>query len=202
MPSPAIFLIIATFLPMAAAIVLFFFGRRIGNPLGGILSTVFITASFVCAMIAMTQWLSAGAEVGSPWGAGKMPIYESYRWIPIGVGTAQEHAGFIDASIYVDSLTIAMFSTITLVAMLVHIFSIRYMRGDMRFGRYFCYLSLFCFSMLALVLGGSVLQVFIFWELVGICSYLLIGFWYEKGEAADAAIKAFVVNRVGDIGFL
>jgi NADH-quinone oxidoreductase subunit L len=202
MPTPATLLILSTLLPLVSAIALLFFGRRIGNPLAGILATIFITGSFLCAMLAMTQWLSAGGEEGSAWGAGKMPIYETIKWLPIGVGTSQNHPGFLDAGIYVDSLTIAMFATITLVAILVHIFSIRYMRSDMRFGRYFCYLSLFCFSMLALVLGSSVLHIFVFWELVGICSYLLIGFWYEKKEASAAAIKAFIVNRIGDIGFL
>lgn len=202
MPSPALLLILATLLPLAAFVVLLFFGRRLGNPLSGIFSTVFIAASFVLAMFAMMQWLSAGTEVGSLWGAGKLPIYAAVQWLPTGPAIGQDHPGFLDASIYVDSLTVAMFSMITLVATLVQIFSIRYMRKDARFSRYFAYLSLFCFSMLALVLGGTLLQVFVCWELVGICSYLLIGFWYEKREAADAAIKAFITNRVGDTGFL
>ncbi|HEY1686539.1 MAG TPA: NADH-quinone oxidoreductase subunit L [Tepidisphaeraceae bacterium] len=200
MPTVATLLILATLLPLASAVLLLFFARRIGKPVSGYFATLFIMASFICSMLAMTQWLSAGEEVGSPWGAGKMPILKTFRWLPIGIG-AHAHA-FLRAGIYIDSLTIAMFSTITLVAVLVHIFSIRYMKSDMRFGRYFCYLSLFCFSMLALVLGSSVLHIFLFWELVGICSYLLIGFWYEKKEAQAAAIKAFVVNRIGDIGFL
>jgi len=95
-----------------------------------------------------------------------------------------------------------MFAMITLVATLIHVFSIAYMADDKRFPRFFTYLSLFCFSMLGLVLGGTLLQLFIFWELVGLCSYLLIGFWYEKKTASNAAIKAFVTNRVGDFGFL
>jgi len=104
--------------------------------------------------------------------------------------------------VYVDSLTVLMFAMVTLVSTLVHIFSIGYMAEDKRFARFFTYLGLFCFSMLGLVIGGTVLQLFIFWELVGLCSYLLIGFWYEKKSASNAAIKAFVVNRVGDFGFL
>src|SRR5437588_3676261 len=95
-----------------------------------------------------------------------------------------------------------MFSMITLVSMLVFIFSFGYMREDKRFARFFTYLCLFCFSMLGLVLGGTTLQLFVFWELVGLCSYLLIGFWYEKKSASNAAIKAFVTNRIGDFGFL
>lgn len=202
MPTVATLLILSALLPLVSAILLLFFGRRIGNPLAGIFATVFVAGSFICAMLAMTQWLSAGTEMGSAWGAGRMPIYETVKWLPVGGAIGQNHPGFLDAGIYIDSLTIAMFSTVTLVALLVHIFSVRYMRSDVRFGRYFCYLSLFCFAMLGLVLGSSVLHVFIFWELVGICSYLLIGFWYEKKEASAAAIKAFVVNRIGDIGFI
>src|SRR5207248_2091484 len=114
----------------------------------------------------------------------------------------QDHPGYLDVGVYVDSLTIAMFAMITLVATLVHVFSIGYMGEDKRYPRFFTYLGLFCFSMLGLVLGGTMLQLFIFWELVGLCSYLLIGFWYEKKAASNAAIKAFVTNRVGDFGFL
>ena len=95
-----------------------------------------------------------------------------------------------------------MFVMITIVATSVHVFSIAYMHEDERFPRFFTYLGLFCFSMLGLVIGGTILQLFVFWELVGLCSYLLIGFWYEKKSASNAAIKAFVVNRVGDFGFL
>src|SRR5256886_13899563 len=124
------------------------------------------------------------------------------KWIPAGQGLLQDHPGYLDVGIYVDSLTIAMFAMITLVATLVEVVSIGYMAEDKRYPRFFTYLGLFCFSMLGLVLGGTMLQLFIFWELVGLCSYLLIGFWYEKKAASNAAIKAFVVNRVGDFGFL
>src|SRR6266581_2445548 len=120
----------------------------------------------------------------------------------VGTAVSQDHPGYLDIGVYVDSLTIAMFAMVTLVATLVHVFSIGYMLEDKRFPRFFTYLGLFCFSMLGLVIGGTGLQLFIFWELVGLCSYLLIGFWYEKKSASNAAIKAFVANRVGDFGFL
>src|SRR2546423_4898901 len=124
------------------------------------------------------------------------------KWIPAGQGLLQDHPGYLDVGIYVDSLTILMFAMITLVATLVHVFSIGYMAEDKRYPRFFTYLGLFCFSMLGLVIGGTALQLFIFWELVGLCSYLLIGFWYEKRSASNAAIKAFVTNRVGDFACL
>ena len=95
-----------------------------------------------------------------------------------------------------------MFLMVTFIATLIHIYSMGYMHDDSRYPRFFAYLSLFCFSMLGLVASANVFMVFIFWELVGVCSYLLIGFWYEEKKNADAANKAFIVNRVGDVGML
>ncbi len=123
---------------------------------------------------------------------------------------------------YIDSLTVAMFCMVTLVASCIHFYSIGYMHGELsdvidaaaplgdgrpmqrrgRYFRFFQYLSLFCFSMLGLVVSGNVAMVFMFWELVGICSYLLIGFWRERQSASNAANKAFIVNRVGDFGMI
>jgi NADH-quinone oxidoreductase subunit L len=177
-------------------------GKRMGNPLAGVLGTIFIALSFGCSVWAMIQWLAGGTYNGIDWGLGARPINLPYKWIPVGGGVGQDHPGFLDVGVYVDSLTIVMFSMVTLVSTLVHIFSLGYMREDGRFPRFFTYLGLFCFSMLGLVIGGTVLQLFIFWELVGLCSYLLIGFWYEKKSASNAAIKAFITNRVGDFGFL
>lgn len=124
---------------------------------------------------------------------------------------------------YIDSLTILMFCMVTLIATCIHVFAIGYMHDELteeyvdhevhtrdghhlhrpgRFYRFFSFLSLFCFSMLGLVLAGNIFQVFIFWELVGVCSYLLIGFYIERKSASTAANKAFIMNRVGDFGFL
>jgi NADH-quinone oxidoreductase subunit L len=215
MPLPATFLIIATLLPLASFVLLVFFGKRMGNPLAGWVATAAIMASFAFAMAAMFLWLpKAGQMYEEPgthqkvaWGLNQGPINYPIKWIPIGLanrseGVGQPHPGFLDVGIYIDSLTVAMFAMITLVATLIHIFSIGYMHEDKRFPRFFTYLSLFCFSMLGLIIGGTILQLFIFWELVGLCSYLLIGFWYEKKSASNAAIKAFITNRVGDFGFL
>ncbi|QDT34965.1 NADH-quinone oxidoreductase subunit L [Thalassoglobus polymorphus] len=124
---------------------------------------------------------------------------------------------------YIDGLTVLMFAMVTLIATCIHVFAIGYMSDELteryedhfvhtkdgghfhrvgRFYRFFAYLSLFCFSMLGLVLAGNIFQVFIFWELVGLCSYLLIGFYVERHSASTAANKAFIMNRVGDFGFL
>ena len=124
---------------------------------------------------------------------------------------------------YIDSLTIVMFTMVTLIATCIHLFAMGYMSDELteeyvdhqvhtsdgkhlhrpgRFYRFFAFLSLFCFAMLGLVLAGNIFQVFVFWELVGICSFLLIGFYTERKTASNAANKAFIMNRVGDFGFL
>lgn len=133
--------------------------------------------------------------------------------------------GMLEFSIdyYIDSLTLVMFVMVTLIATCIHIFALGYMSDELtddledhqvhlasgkhfhrpgRFYRFFSFMSLFCFSMLGLVLAGNIFQVFVFWELVGICSYLLIGFYIERHSASTAANKAFIMNRVGDFGFL
>src|SRR5688500_12300279 len=200
MPTPALLLVIATLLPLLGFVILLFVGKKMGTPLAGWVGTTMIAGSFVCSLLAMFAWYNV--EKGSAWGFNEAPINLPYHWIPVGQGIEQQKPGFLDIGIYVDSLTIAMFAMITLVSTLVFVFSIGYMREDSRYPRFFTYLCLFCFSMLGLVIGGTILQLFIFWELVGLCSYLLIGFWYEKKSASNAAIKAFVTNRVGDFGFL
>lgn len=104
--------------------------------------------------------------------------------------------------IIINSLTCIMLIVVTVVSFLVQIYSIGYMKGDDGFSKFFAFISLFSFSMLGIVVADNLLQLYIFWELVGLCSYLLIGFWYYKPEAADAGKKAFVVTRFGDFGFL
>jgi NADH-quinone oxidoreductase subunit L len=108
----------------------------------------------------------------------------------------------INAGILVDNLTAVMLVVVTLVSFLVHLFSVGYMHGDPKYSRFYAYLSVFSFSMLGLVLAESFFFIYIFWELVGFSSYALIGFWFEKKSAADAGKKAFIVNRIGDFGFL
>jgi len=108
----------------------------------------------------------------------------------------------IPMGIYIDPLAVVMLLVVTIVSSLVHIYSLGYMHGDPRFARFFAYLSLFTFSMLGLVIAGSYVLVLVFWELVGLTSYLLIGFWFEKNIAANAGKKAFVTTKMADLGFL
>ena len=117
-----------------------------------------------------------------------------YSWIVS--GNFDVHIG-----LKIDQLTAVMLIVVTTVSSLVHIYSIGYMHGDKGYPRFFSYLALFTFSMLMLVMADNFLQLYVFWEAVGLCSYFLIGFWYEKKSASDAGKKAFVVNRVGDFGF-
>ncbi len=121
------------------------------------------------------------------------PAPHTVEWISLGSVTFS--MGF-----YLDSVTAIMLIVVTLVSSLVHIFSIGYMHGDARYPRFFAFLSLFSFSMLFLVVSDNLLGIYIGWELVGLCSYLLIGFWFEKDSAANACKKAFLTTRVGDIG--
>ncbi len=121
--------------------------------------------------------------------------WDVYSWLK--VGDLKVSIGLL-----VDPLSTVMMLVVTFVGFLIHIYSIGYMHGDRGFARFFTYLNLFMFSMLVLVLANNYLLMFLGWEGVGLCSYLLIGFWYEKKSAADAGKKAFVVNRIGDAGFM
>ena len=121
------------------------------------------------------------------------PEPQTVKWLSLGSVTFS--MGF-----YLDSVTAIMLIVVTLVSSLVHIFSMGYMHGDPRYPRFFAFLSLFSFSMLFLVVSDNLLGIYIGWELVGLCSYLLIGFWFEKDSAADACKKAFLTTRVGDVG--
>ena len=108
----------------------------------------------------------------------------------------------IELGLYVDRLTAVMLLLVTIVSGLVHVYTIGYMQGERGYARFFAYIALFTFSMLMLVMADNFLQLFIFWEAVGLCSYLLIGHWYERPSACSAATKAFIINRIGDFGFL
>ena len=126
-------------------------------------------------------------------------IVATFTWIDFGnVPSIGELS--VKLGIKIDNLTVIMLFVVNLISSLVHIFSLEYMKGDKRFSRYYSYLGIFTFSMLGIVLTDNLLMMYIFWELVGLSSYLLIGFWYEKKSASDAGMKAFLTNRIGDIG--
>ena len=121
--------------------------------------------------------------------------FEPIEWLDVGGAT-------IDFGLLIDPLTALMLVVVTGVSLLVQIYSLGYMKGDTSFSRYYAYMSLFTAAMLGLVLSSNIIQLYMFWELVGVSSYLLIGFWHERPAAAAAAKKAFIITRIGDVGFL
>ena len=172
------------FLPLLGAIIAGFFGRMMGPRPSEIVTTAFVGIAAILSWIAFIQ-------VGFGDTVVKVPIA---RWIT---------SGELDASwaLRIDTLTAVMLVVVNSVSSLVHLYSIGYMHEDDSRPRFFAYLSLFTFAMLMLVTSDNLVQMFFGWEGVGLASYLLIGFWYQKPSANAAAIKAFVVNRVGDFGF-
>jgi NADH-quinone oxidoreductase subunit L len=173
-------------LPAAGFVFTAFFGRRIGR-FAFLVPLLLVVATWVLGMAVSYEALTGGF---GEHGAG----ITLYTWIP--AGDFQ-----VDLGLYVDQLTACLLIVVTTIGMLVHLYSVGYMAHDPGRWRFFAYLNLFMLSMLLLVLGDSWLTVFAAWELVGLSSYLLIGFWYTRWSAALAAKKAFIVNRVGDVGF-
>ena len=160
------------------------------NNIKAYLSSLFILISFILSSVNLFIIYKSHIETVDP-----ISISIGFNWISLSDLT-------IDFGMLVDSISMLMLVAVSLVSFLVHLFSIEYMRGDQRYSRYFAYLGLFTFSMNGIVLADSLLMMYIFWELVGLSSYLLIGFWFEKDSAADACKKAFLTNRVGDMACL
>ena len=126
---------------------------------------------------------------------GNTAVFNTWEWLSFGGAT-------IEMGLLVDPLTAVMLVVVTSISLLIQIYSVGYMQGDPGFARYFAYMSLFTASMLGLTLSSNIIQLYAFWELVGVSSYLLIGFWHERPSAAAAAKKAFIITRIGDVGFL
>ncbi len=175
---------IIVFLPLLGCLIAGFFGRWIGAKGAGVLTSTFLSVSAVLSMAAL---YFVGFE-------GQTEKVTVMRWVTS--GSLDVHWAF-----HIDTLTAVMLVVVTFVSALVHIYSIGYMSHDPHQPRFFAYLSFFTFSMLMLVTSNNFMQLFFGWEGVGVASYLLIGFWYTRPSACAAAIKAFIVNRVGDFGF-
>jgi NADH-quinone oxidoreductase subunit L len=176
-------------LPLAGFASLVVAGRRIGDPWAGIVGTAAVGGSFVVALITFAGLLS------HPAGPGREVTENLFTWISAG-------ALHVNASLLIDPLSVTMTLFITGVSTLIHLYSIAYMRRDVDYPKFFLYLNLFVFSMLLLVLAGNLLFTFVGWEGVGACSYWLVAFWFERDTAASAGKKAFIYNRIGDVGFL
>ncbi len=172
--------------PLLGAIIAGLFGKQIGRIGAHTVTILGVAASFVLSVIVLKQFALDGAA----------PYNESvYTWM-VSDGVRFE-IGFL-----IDNLTALMMCVVTFVSLMVHIYTIGYMHDDPGYQRFFSYIALFTFSMLMLVMSNNFLQLFFGWEAVGLVSYLLIGFWYKKPTAIYANLKAFLVNRVGDFGFL
>ncbi|HEY0047606.1 MAG TPA: NADH-quinone oxidoreductase subunit L [Flavobacterium sp.] len=162
-----------------------FFGKSVGKSISGIVGTLSVVVSFVVTLYLFLQ-ISNGAQ----------PIKVSlFDWISLGRFN-------VDFGFLLDQLSLLWLMFVTGIGSLIHLYSISYMHDDENFHKFFAYLNLFIFFMITLVTGSNLLIMFIGWEGVGLCSYLLIGFWYKNQDYNDAAKKAFIMNRIGDLGFL
>ncbi len=172
--------------PLAGAVVAGLFGRWIGRAGAHWITILAVAASFVLSAWVLYRLMQPG-----------VPVFNRNVYTWFAVGPIYANIGFL-----VDRLSALMMAVVTFVSLMVHVYTIGYMKDDDGYQRFFSYIALFTFSMLLLVMSNNFLQLFIGWELVGLVSYLLIGFWYTRPTATFAALKAFIVNRVGDFGFI
>ena len=180
-------------LPLAGFMLLGLFGRKYFKKSSGIIATGFLLGSTALSFYAGYNYFFINGKVNG--------VYQhieamKYTWLPFSPGIS------IDMNIILDPISVMMIIVVCFVSLMVHIFSLGYMKGEVRFPTYYAFLSLFTFSMLGLVLAGNILQIYIFWELVGVSSYLLIGYYFDKPSAVAASKKAFIVTRLADLGFL
>jgi len=172
--------------PLLAALIAGLGGRLIGRSAAHWVTIIGVLVSFLLSLLVLKDLMVDGAQVYNG---------TVYHWATI--GNLSMEIGFL-----VDHLTALMVSVVTLISLAVHVYTIGYMKEDPGYQRFFSYISLFTFAMLMLVMSNNFLQLFFGWEAVGVVSYLLIGFWYKRQAAIFASLKAFLVNRVGDFGFL
>src|ERR1700727_3619457 len=175
-------------LPLAGFLFLVTFGRRLGDPVAGWVGTVAVGGAFVVACFVLAGLLGLPDN-------GRVVVDNYFSWFSAGGLTVP--VGFL-----VDPLSITMCMFITFVSAFIHLYSIGYMKDDRDYSKFFIYLNLFVFSMLLLVLADNLLLTFVGWEGVGVSSYWLVAFWFQREAAASAGKKAFIYNRIGDIGFL
>jgi NADH-quinone oxidoreductase subunit L len=175
-------------LPLAGFLVLVGLGRRMADPGAGWFATAMVAGSFAVVVKLFVDLLALPGEE-------RVLTQKLFTWIPVGSFS-------VDIGFLVDPLSITMCLFITGIGALIHLYSIGYMKGDPNFSKFFLYLNLFIASMLLLVLGDNLLLTFLGWEGVGACSYLLISFWFTDSANASAGKKAFVTNRIGDVGFM
>ena len=180
-------------LPLAGFVLLGLFGRKYFNPSAGIIANTLLTSSAGLAFYTAYQYFFQYGKVNGEY---QKVIAFKYTWLQFSEGFS------IDIGAMIDPITAMMLVVVTLISLLVHIYSLAYLKGEKRFATYYAFLGLFTFSMLGLVVSSNIFQLYIFWELVGVSSFLLIGFYYDKPSAVAACKKAFIVTRFADLGFL
>ena len=180
-------------LPLITFFVIALFGRRYFPKYCGLLGTLSLVVALMLSATVAYQYFFVAGQVN---GVYQPIIAFKYAWLQFSQNVS------IDMGIILDPISVMMIIVVTFVSTMVHIYSLGYMRDDPRRATFFSFLSLFTFSMLGLVLSSNIFQIYIFWELVGVSSYLLIGFYYDRPSAVAAAKKAFIVTRFADLGFL
>ncbi len=180
-------------LPLAAFVLLGLFGRRYLKNASGIIGTVLLLAATGLALYTAYEYFFVFGKVD---GVYQKFVPVNYTWLVFSKNIS------IDMGILLDPISVMMLVVVTVVSLMVHIYSLGYMKGEERFPTYYAFLSLFTFSMLGLVISSNLFQIYIFWELVGVSSFLLIGYYYNKPSAVAACKKAFIVTRFADLGFL
>jgi NADH-quinone oxidoreductase subunit L len=180
-------------LPLAGFVLLGMFGRKYFKTTSGIIGTGLLLVSTVLALYTAYNYFFVDGKVGDSY---QTIIAVKYTWLNFSKDAS------IDMGIILDPISVMMLVVVTFVSLMVHIFSLGYMKGEERFPTYYAFLGLFTFSMLGLVVSSNLFQIYMFWELVGVSSYLLIGYYYDKPSAVAASKKAFIVTRFADLGFL
>ena len=180
-------------LPLATFVLLGLFGRKYFAKTAGIIGTASLLTSTLLSFVAAKQYFFEDGKVN---GVYQKIIALKYTWLQFSPNVS------IDMGIIVDPISVMMLIVVTSVSLMVHVFSLGYMKGEERFATYYAFLSLFTFSMLGLILSVNIFQVYMFWELVGVSSFLLIGYYFNKPSAVAASKKAFIVTRFADLGFL
>lgn len=193
-------------LPLAAAVIVALFGAKVLREWSHVPVVLGIIGSFLCSALMLMHigQLQDAADAEAQHLQAFEHVQRLWTWIDLSgalTNSTGTHDLSLDVVLRVDALSSIMLCMVTFIASLVAIFAAGYMHGDRSYWRFFAYVGVFVFSMTMLVLVSNFILLFVFWEAVGACSYLLIGFWYEKPEAAAAGKKAFLVNRVGDFGF-
>ena len=177
-----IYIALIPLLPLVTFLVLGLFGRKHLKQSSGVIGVVSTLAAAALSLYTACQYFFVIGKVN---GSYEKLIAMKYAWLQFSPGVS------IDMGILLDPVSVMMIVVVTLVSLMVHIYSLGYMKGEERYSTYYAFLSLFTFSMLGLVLASNIFQIYIFWELVGVSSYLLIGFYYEKASAVAAAKKSF-----------